>query len=222
MATWSSCDPCRSCSPHEEKSSEADAEQNMVKEAEDVFRNYVYQRYQTEVEERVQDGFVTPAMQEMTVQQQSGLSSTMQIGRQLAVIGDEINQRYKWEFRSVLAWNALTLENIFESFCSVAERLFDAGINWGQIIALLSFGYRMSIYIHQRGILGFFGRIAKYVAKFIWKNQIAQWIMAQGGWVSMQCSVAAYYYTIMHIIIQLHNKLFIAYLINDQIKMDPV
>ncbi|XP_007896738.1 bcl-2 homologous antagonist/killer [Callorhinchus milii] len=184
MATWSSCDPCRSCSPHEEKSSEADAEQNMVKEAEDVFRNYVYQRYQTEVEERVQDGFVTPAMQEMTVQQQSGLSSTMQIGRQLAVIGDEINQRYKWEFRSVLAWNALTLENIFESFCSVAERLFDAGINWGQIIALLSFGYRMSIYIHQRGILGFFGRIAKYVAKFIWKNQIAQWIMAQGGWTA--------------------------------------
>lgn len=52
------------------------------------------------------------------------------------------------------------------------------------MIALLGFGYRMAIYVYQHGIPGFLCRIARYVAEFMLRNRIAQWIAQQGGWVS--------------------------------------
>lgn len=62
--------------------------------------------------------------------------------------------------------------------------LFESGINWGRVIALLGFGYRMAIHVYQHGITGFLRRIAHYMAEFVLHNRIAQWIAQQGGWVS--------------------------------------
>lgn len=52
------------------------------------------------------------------------------------------------------------------------------------MIALLSFGYRMAIYVYQKGLPGFLCCIARYIADFMLQNRIAQWIAQQGGWVS--------------------------------------
>lgn len=62
--------------------------------------------------------------------------------------------------------------------------LFESGINWGRVIALLGFGYCMAIHVYQHGITGFLRRIARYVTEFMLRNRIAQWIAQQGGWVS--------------------------------------
>ena len=64
--------------------------------------------------------------------------------------------------------------------------MFESGINWGRVIALLGFGYRMAIHVYQHGIPGFLRRIARYVAEFMLRNRIAQWIAQQGGWVSQR------------------------------------
>lgn len=62
--------------------------------------------------------------------------------------------------------------------------MFDSGINWGRVIALLGFGYCMAIHVYQQGITGFLRRIARYVTEFMLRNRIARWIAQQGGWVS--------------------------------------
>lgn len=65
------------------------------------------------------------------------------------------------------------------------NRLFrDGNINWGRVITLLCFGYRMAVNVIQRGIRGFFSNIVGFVVKFIITEKIAKWIAEQGGWVS--------------------------------------
>lgn len=63
--------------------------------------------------------------------------------------------------------------------------LFKSGINWGRVIALLGFGYRMAIHVYQQGRTGFLRWIARCVVEFMLRNRIAQWIAQQGGWVRM-------------------------------------
>lgn len=50
-------------------------------------------------------------------------SSTMgQVGRQLAIIGDDINQRYDSEFQTMLQHLQPTAENAYEYFTKIASR----------------------------------------------------------------------------------------------------
>ncbi|XP_053819662.1 bcl-2 homologous antagonist/killer isoform X1 [Vidua chalybeata] len=69
---------------------------------------------------------------------------------------------------------------------AATRSLFESGINWGRVIALLAFGYRMAMHVWQRGVSGFLRRIARYVGDFMLQNRIARWIAQQGGWEAVQ------------------------------------
>lgn len=45
-----------------------------------------------------------------------------QVGRQLAIIGDDINQRYDSEFQTMLQHLQPTAENAYEYFTKIASR----------------------------------------------------------------------------------------------------
>ncbi|XP_039238254.1 bcl-2 homologous antagonist/killer, partial [Pipra filicauda] len=66
-----------------------------------------------------------------------------------------------------------------------SHSLFESGINWGRVIALLSFGYRMAMHVFQHGLPGFLRRIARYVVEFMVQHRITRWIAQQGGWVAV-------------------------------------
>ncbi|XP_025274243.1 bcl-2 homologous antagonist/killer isoform X5 [Vulpes vulpes] len=112
-------------------------------------------------------------------------SSTMgQVGRQLAIIGDDINQRYDSEFQAMLQHLQPTAENAYEYFTKIASSLFESGINWGRVVALLGFGYRLALHVYQRGLTGFLGQVTRFVADFMLHHCIARWIAQRGGWVA--------------------------------------
>ncbi|KFP89772.1 Bcl-2 homologous antagonist/killer, partial [Apaloderma vittatum] len=157
------------------------SEDQVVQETEEVFRSYAFYRYQQEREERREDVPMDPEIVE--IQQEPG-SIASQVGRRLAIIGDDINERYDAEFHSMLESLQPNKENAYEYFTRIASRLFESGINWGRVIALLSFGYRMAIHVYQHGFPGFLCRSGRYVAEFMLRNRIAQWIAQQGGWVA--------------------------------------
>ncbi|XP_063212594.1 bcl-2 homologous antagonist/killer isoform X1 [Chroicocephalus ridibundus] len=164
-------------------SQEPNSEDQVVEETEEVFRSYAFYRYQQEREERGDEVPMDPEIVE--IEQHLG-STGSRVGRRLAIIGDDINERYDAEFRYMLKSLQPTKENAYEYFTKIASSLFESGINWGRVIALLGFGYRMAIYVYQHGIPGFLRRIARYVAEFMLRNRIAQWIAQQGGWVSQR------------------------------------
>ncbi|XP_078276720.1 bcl-2 homologous antagonist/killer-like [Rhinoraja longicauda] len=153
---------------------------DVVQETEDVFKSYVFFRYQSERNE----GEQLPGDPEITQMHQPPSGTPTLVGRQLAVIGDDINRRYDMEFNNLLSGLPINTENAYDYFCKIADRLFESGINWGRVIALLGFGYRMAIYVFQNGVKGFLSQIAKFIAEFLLKNRIAQWIAMQGGWVA--------------------------------------
>ncbi|NIG60287.1 hypothetical protein BU61_7907 [Pontoporia blainvillei] len=109
-----------------------------------------------------------------------------QVGRQLAIIGDDINQRYDSEFQAMLQHLQPTAENAYEYFIKIASSLFESGINWGRVVALLGFGYRLALHVYQRGLTGFLGQGTRFVADFMLHHCIARWIAQRGGWVSAQ------------------------------------
>ncbi|NWH66290.1 BAK protein, partial [Geococcyx californianus] len=84
------------------------SEDQVVKETEEVFRSYAFHRYQQEREERGEEVPVDPEIVE--IQQELG-STASQVGRRLAIIGDDINERYDEEFRAMLKSLQPTMEN---------------------------------------------------------------------------------------------------------------
>ncbi|XP_053884581.1 bcl-2 homologous antagonist/killer isoform X2 [Malaclemys terrapin pileata] len=153
----------------------------VAQETEEVFRSYAFYRYQ---QEREESGGEVPMDPEIAEIQQEPGSTSNQVGRRLAIIGDDINMRYDAEFQNMLKTLQPTKDNAYEYFTKIASSLFDSGINWGRVIALLGFGYRMAIHVYQHGVTGFLRSIARYVAEFVLRNRIAQWIADQGGWVA--------------------------------------
>nr|XP_025038514.1 bcl-2 homologous antagonist/killer [Pelodiscus sinensis] len=157
------------------------SEDQVARETEEVFQSYAFHRYQQEREAGGEEVPMDPEIAE--IQQETG-STSSQVGRRLALIGDDINMRYDAEFRNMLKTLQPTKDNAYEYFTKIASSLFDSGINWGRVIALLGFGYRMAIHVYQHGMTGFLRSIARYVADFVLRNRIAQWIAQQGGWVA--------------------------------------
>lgn len=59
------------------------------------------------------------------------------------------------------------------------------------MVALLGFGYRLALYVYQRGLTGFLGQVTHFVVDFMLRRCIARWIAQRGGWVSECPALAA-------------------------------
>ncbi|XP_049746251.1 bcl-2 homologous antagonist/killer [Elephas maximus indicus] len=157
------------------------SEVQVARDAEDVFRSYVFYRHQQEQEA---EGAATPADPEMVSLPLEPNSVMGQVGRQLAIIGDDINRRYDVEFQTMLQHLQPTPQNASQYFIKIASSLFESGINWGRVVALLGFGYRLALHVYQHGLTGFLGHVTSFVADFMLKHCIARWIAQRGGWVA--------------------------------------
>ncbi|XP_068852003.1 bcl-2 homologous antagonist/killer isoform X2 [Aphelocoma coerulescens] len=179
MASGNEGDPQRALGRQGSHRRRLSSEGRVAEEAEEVFRSYAFYRYQQEREER---GAEVPPDPEIEQIQQNLESTSSQVGQRLAIIGDDIYRRYDAEFRTMLESLQPTRDNAYEHFTKIASSLFESGINWGRVIALLAFGYRMAMHVWQHGVSGFLRRIARYVGDFMLQNRIARWIAQQGGW----------------------------------------
>jgi Bcl-2 antagonist/killer family protein len=59
-------------------------------------------------------------------------------------------------------------------------------VNWGRIVALLCFGYRMAVEVLRSQVekfAEFMSRIIKFLLKFLITERISRWIADHGGWV---------------------------------------
>ncbi|NXD84815.1 BAK protein, partial [Halcyon senegalensis] len=84
------------------------SEDQVVEETEEVFRSYAFYRYQ---QERAERGAEVPMDPEIVEIQQELSSTGSQVGRRLAIIGDDINERYDAEFRDMLKSLQPTTDN---------------------------------------------------------------------------------------------------------------
>lgn len=157
----------------------------MAWDTEEVFRSYVYYRHQQEQQQQQEqeaEGAAAVADPEMDALPLDPNSTLAQVGRQLSVIGDDINQRYDSEFQSLLQQLQPTADNAYDLFLKIASSLFKSGINWGRVAALLAFGYRLALHVYQQGLPGFLGKITRLVVNCMLHYCVVRWIADQGGW----------------------------------------
>uniref|UniRef100_A0A8D2E6Y5 Bcl-2 homologous antagonist/killer n=1 Tax=Theropithecus gelada TaxID=9565 RepID=A0A8D2E6Y5_THEGE len=140
----------------------------------------VFDRHQQEQEA---EGPAAPADPEMVTLPLQPSSTVGQVGRQIAIIWDDINRRYDSEFQTMLQHLQPTAQNAYEYFTKIASSLFESGINQGRVVALLGFGYRLALHVYQRGLTGFLGQVTCFVV-FMLQHCIAWWIAQRGSWVS--------------------------------------
>ncbi|XP_039323864.1 bcl-2 homologous antagonist/killer [Saimiri boliviensis] len=157
------------------------SEEQVARDTEEVFHSYVFYRHRQEQEA---EGAAAPADPEMVSLSLQPSSTMGQVGRQLAIIGDDINRRYDSEFQTMLQHLQPTADNAYQYFTKIASSLFESGINWGRVVALLGFGYRMALHVYQRGLTGFLGQVTRFVVEFMRRHCIARWIAQRGGWVA--------------------------------------
>jgi len=181
--------------------SDTDPNIEVVKdETEKVFRNFVYRRLTSHIDKEATEGELELASIQPTIlhnlrdaQEELEDSETNSpdkakinaLGRTLAEYGDEIQHKYHDTFSEMMSKLDITKEFAFSSFTTIARKLFENGINWGRIIALLCFGYEIAETVIKQGVHGvgsFLRKIIKFVVSFIVKEHIATWIAKQGGW----------------------------------------
>uniref|UniRef100_A0A8B9YIB5 BCL2 antagonist/killer 1 n=1 Tax=Bos mutus grunniens TaxID=30521 RepID=A0A8B9YIB5_BOSMU len=95
------------------------SEEQVARDTEEVFRSYVFYRHQQEQEA---EGAAAPTDPEMVTLHPEPSSTMGQVGRQLAVIGDDINRRYDAEFQAMLQHLQPTADNAYEYFTKIASR----------------------------------------------------------------------------------------------------
>ncbi|NXG43129.1 BAK protein, partial [Psilopogon haemacephalus] len=78
------------------------SENQVVEETEEVFRSYAFYRYQQEREERGEEVPLDPEIEEFQQEEVCVCSTGSQVGQRLAIIGDDIYERYDREFRCML------------------------------------------------------------------------------------------------------------------------
>lgn len=171
-------------------------EQQVANDTEKVFCSFVYKRLTSEIDKESSDGslevgnVITNLRSEVTefrnVDESNG--ETENLGRVLASFGDEINDKYRQVFSDMLCRLNIETEDVaYETFANIARRLFENGINWGRIVALLCFGYEVAFAIIKRNARGFgkfLRKLIRFVVDFIVNEKIAKWIARNGGWLA--------------------------------------
>ena len=184
-----------------EPASDLEDEKKIADETEEIFRNFVYHRLTSQIEKEASEGDMSVAniprrvLLELRERGRTGEFESSQqdqdkckeLGKALAEVGDQIQFKYGDTFQEMISQLGLTPSTAYESFASIARRLFNNGINWGRIVALLCFGYEIAMTVIRRGVEGvgtFVRKIVQYVVRFILRERIARWIADNGGWVS--------------------------------------
>ncbi|CAH8609642.1 unnamed protein product [Schistosoma guineensis] len=108
------------------------------------------------------------------------------VARNLAEIGDEINRIYGPRLDRMI--KLLPVEECpLEMFYNVARVLFARGpTNWGQVITLFYFGYRLVVQRVKKGVTNAFYQVCRCLVSFCRQINIFVWIAQQGGWRILQ------------------------------------
>ncbi|EDO42793.1 predicted protein, partial [Nematostella vectensis] len=104
------------------------------------------------------------------------------VAHALREIGDQLTNDAT--LNNLIAECHVTKDTAFDTFLAVALQIFQDGvINWGRIVTLFYFGYKLALKVLNQ--IPLIKMIIEWVVKFV-KEKLVKWIFQQGGWVSLR------------------------------------
>ncbi|XP_025086857.1 apoptosis regulator BAX-like [Pomacea canaliculata] len=142
-----------------------------------LLNNFIHERM-------VRDGIInTPGVDEL---QEPGtpcgppMDHSREIARALRFIGDELDKDHK--IQELV--KKVPPEAERRVFLSVASKIFEDGVfNWGRVVALFYFAYKVCIKALDR--IPLIRAIINLIMDFI-RDRVAQWIIERGGWEAIR------------------------------------
>lgn len=109
---------------------------------------------------------------------QSPISASSSTLRKLATL---MEAEHPDLFESLCTTLGITPNTAHPTFVGVAQEIFQAGINWGRIVALFTFGGVVAHHFVEIQRLEMVQRIVEWIADFI-EHNLLSWIRENGGW----------------------------------------
>lgn len=101
-----------------------------------------------------------------------------ELGTALRRIGDELDGDY--QLQTLI--HKISLSEPRQSFLRVAKEIFSDGVcNWGRIVALFYFGFKLAVRAVASNLLSCLRNIVEWTVQFI-VDRVANWIIQRGGW----------------------------------------
>ncbi|XP_065837752.1 bcl-2-like protein 1 [Oscarella lobularis] len=79
----------------------------------------------------------------------------------------------------------ITKTTVYATFVGVVRELFDTGINWGRIVALIAFAGALAIHCAKAGMETKVRKVIDWTARYVVWN-LEDWIKNSGGWEGFQ------------------------------------
>ncbi|XP_028648438.1 apoptosis regulator BAX [Erpetoichthys calabaricus] len=103
------------------------------------------------------------------------------IVRSLIQIGDELSRNTELEYLI----DHIEFSSAQEVFNIVAKRIFEDGINWGRVVALFHFAYKLICKAITSNCKEMVRRVMYWALGFF-RTRISWWVREQGGWGAVQ------------------------------------
>ena len=138
-------------------------------ETHDVFKTFLAQRLES-------DGYDVPGDIKIQNRVKSDVAITLQR------IGDDLTNNTG--INDLIGQIKVTPDTVYKTFFSVAMQLFsDGNVNWGRIVALFYFAYRLALQCITN--MSLLQTIIGWVGKFVY-DKLATWISERGGWSAIK------------------------------------
>eukprot|EP00118_Oscarella_pearsei_P024560 m.306317 g.306317 ORF g.306317 m.306317 type:complete len:208 (+) comp41146_c0_seq1:84-707(+) len=79
----------------------------------------------------------------------------------------------------------ITTATVYATFVGVVKELFNTGINWGRVVALIAFSGALAIHCAQTDMENKVGKVIDWTALYVVWN-LEDWIKNSGGWDGFQ------------------------------------
>lgn len=107
------------------------------------------------------------------------------VNKDVAVVIREIGDRLANDasLNTMISQVRVSRDTAFDTFLQVAAQIFNDGVvNWGRIVTLFYFGYKLAVQVINE--IPLIKMIVQWLVEFI-KDRLAKWIFEQGGWESV-------------------------------------
>ncbi|CAH1781043.1 unnamed protein product [Owenia fusiformis] len=109
------------------------------------------------------------------------VTNPTQATQMMRKLGDKFQERYGEVFEEMTNQLHVTPSTSHSTFTAIADELFQDGVKWGRVVALVAFSGSFAVKCVELGLPKLVDEIREWTSKYINKN-LAEWMNKNEGW----------------------------------------
>lgn len=123
------------------------------------------------------------------------LSSNSEASTVLRYVANKLEDDNEALFSQMCVRLQITQATVYGTFVGVVRELFESGVNWGRIVALIAFCEALVVHCARTGMREKAKHVIVWTALYM-MNNLSEWMRDNGGWVCVACFLSDIRYTL--------------------------